>query len=268
MRATSSYLIAASTVYCYKFSRVMDTATAENERAPASPLPFDIARAFTFFFEDPDWIPKLAVGTLFAFLSPFLIGAILVCGYTVALARRVREDRAPRLPEWDDVQELFLDGLRGMAVTLAHKLPLLLLGVLVLLALAGGIYLGREAEEFMFLGLPALFGGFVVVFVLAVAVVVYLPAVMVRLIQTDRVVSTFDVMANVDFIRQHLSAYALGLLTIVLALLVSQLGFFVFCIGIFPAAFWATCVMGYVVGDLAKLEPGRPGGREAEPAAP
>jgi hypothetical protein len=228
---------------------------AEAPKAPA--LSFDIARAFTFFFEDPHWIPKLAVGTFFAFLSPFLIGAIVVCGYMVGLARRVREDRSPFLPEWDDLQEIFLDGLRGMAVTLSHKLPLLLLSVLVLLALAGGIYLGREAEEFMFLGLPALFGGFVVLFVLAVAVVVYLPAVMVRLVQTDRVASAFEVMANVDFIRAHLSSYALGLLTVVLSMVVAQLGLFVFCIGVVPGAFWSTCVIGYVVGHLSKLEPGR-----------
>jgi hypothetical protein len=244
----------------------METATAQTE-AKAAPLPFDVARALTFFFEDPDWIPKLAVGTLFAFLSPFLIGAILVIGYSVALSRRVREDRLPRLPEWDDFQEIFLDGLQGMAVSLAHKLPLMLLSVLLVFALIGGVFLGRAEgtwpEEFMFLGVPALFGGFVVVFVLALATLLYLPAAMVRLVQTDRVVAAFDVQANVDFIRTHLSRYALGLLAIVLAGLVAQLGFFVFCVGIFPASFWSICVIGYVIGELAKLDEGRPAAREA-----
>jgi Protein of unknown function (DUF4013) len=239
----------------------METAAEREVEALRAPLPFDITRAFTFFFEDPKWIPKLLVGTLFAFLSPFFIGAILVTGYAVSLARRVRDDRQPRLPEWDDFQEIFLEGLRGLAVALAHKLPLIILVALVSLALAGGIYLGREAEEFMFLGLPALFGGFVVVFVLGLAVLVYLPAAMIRLIQTDRVVDAFDVLANVDFIKTHLTRYSLGLLAIVLAGLVSLLGFFAFCVGIFPASFWSICVMGYVVGELSKLDPGRPGGR-------
>lgn len=243
----------------------METAAAHSE-AKLAPLPFDIARAFTFFFEDPEWIPKLAVGTLFTFLSPFLIGAILVTGYSVSLARRVHEDRLPRLPEWDDLQEIFLDGLRGMAVSLAHQLPLILLSVLVIFALIGGIFLGRAEgtwpEEFMFLGVPALFGGFVVLFVLALAIFVYVPAALVRLIQTDRVVAAFDVQANVDFIRTHLSRYALALLAIVLAGLVAQLGFFVFCIGIFPASFWSICVMGYVIGELAKLDEGRPAAQQ------
>ncbi len=245
----------------------META-AEQVEAIRPPLPFDITRAFTFFFEDPEWIPKLLVGTLFAFLTPFFIGAILVSGYAVSLARRVRDDRLPRLPEWDDFQEIFLEGLRGLAVALAHKLPLVILVVLLLFALAGGIYLGREVEEFMFLGLPALFGGFVVAFVLALTVLVYLPAAMIRLIQTDRVVAAFDVLANVDFIKTHLAPYSLGLLAIVLAGLLSQLGFFVFCIGIFPASFWSICVMAYVVGELSKLDPGRTGGRRAEQENP
>jgi hypothetical protein len=94
----------------------MDTAAEPTEALPV-PLPFDITRAFTFFFEDADWIPKLAVGTLFVFLSPFLIGAILVTGYAVSLARRVGigfDFRVGRL------QEIFR-GLRGMAVTLAPR---------------------------------------------------------------------------------------------------------------------------------------------------
>ena len=109
---------------------------------------------------------------------------------------------------------------------------------------------------------PAVLGRLVPI-PLAVAVLVYLPAAMVRLLQTDRVVAAFDVHANVDFIRTHLTRYSLGLLAIVLAGVVAQLGFFVFCVGIFPASFWSMCVMGYVVGELSKLDPGRSGGREA-----
>jgi hypothetical protein len=243
----------------------MDTAT-EPARPQPVPLPFEVTRAFTFVFEDPEWVPKVAVGTVFAFLSPFFIGAVLVVGYAMTLATRVRESELPTLPEWDDFQGILLDGLRGTAVGLAHKLPLILLGVLVLLALVGGMYLVQE-EEFLFLGIPALFGGFVVVVALALAVVVYLPAAMVRLIQTGRVAASFDVLANVDFIRQHLAPYALGLLVIVIAAFVAQLGLFFFCIGIFPASFWAACVIGYVIGGLARLEEGRSERREHWTAA-
>lgn len=234
---------------------------AQANDSPASgrtPSPsFDVSRAFSFFFEDPEWAPKLAVGSLFALLGPFLIGSVFMVGYAVALAKQVRDDATPRLPEWNDFQEIFFDGLRGLAVTLAHKLPLYFLGIVMLFALLGGIFLGRSersVEEFMFLGLPALFGGFVLVVVLSIAILFYAPAAFVRFVRKDSVAAAFDFVANVDFIRAHLSPYLFGLLAIVLAGLIAPFGLFFFCIGVFPAVFWSTCVMGYVVGELARLD--------------
>ncbi len=223
----------------------------------SSQMPFDVARAFTFFFDDPAWIPKLAVGSLFAFLTPFLIGWIFVVGYAVGVARRVYEAKTPGLPEWEDFQEIFLDGLRGLAVALAHELPLMLLSLIMLLALIGGIFLGRSdgaiPEKFMFLGVPALVAGFVVVLALSVFLLIYVPAALARFVRTDRVVAAFDVLANVALIRTHLTTYVFGLLAIVLAGFIVPFGFLVFCVGVFPATFWSACVMGYVIGELARL---------------
>jgi hypothetical protein len=235
-----------------------ETASAPSEKDSAgrsSPPAFDVARTLTFFFEDPQWIAKLAVGSLFALLSPFLIGTVFMTGFAIAVARRVR-DGEPHLPEWDDFQAIFLDGLRGILLSLAHKIPLLLLGLLMTLALVGGVFLGRAEgtipDKFAFLGLPALFGGFVIVFLLSVVVIVYVPSAFVRFVQTDRLAAAFDFSANVEFIRRNFSAYLLGLLAIVLAGLLAQLGFLFFCIGIFPAIFWSICVMGHVVGELSR----------------
>ena len=47
----------------------------------------DVAKALTFFFEDPNWVPKLLVGSLFALLTPFLIGTVFMAGYAVLLAK-------------------------------------------------------------------------------------------------------------------------------------------------------------------------------------
>lgn len=236
------------------------TEPGDDAKAPSSRMPFDVARALTFFFDDPAWISKLAVGTLFAFLSPFIIGWIFVVGYGVGVARRARDDKTPRLPEWEDFQEIFLDGLRGLGITLAHKLPVMLLGFLMLLALAGGIFLGRSdgsiPDKFMFLGLPALVGGFVVVFVLSLGLFVYLPAALVRFIQTDRVAAAFDVTANLGLIRTHVGTYVFALVAILLSGFIALLGFFVFCIGLFPATFWSACVIGYIIGELARLGEG------------
>ncbi len=232
--------------------------TIETAQDPPSRSGFDVTRTLTFFFEDPNWVAKLLVGSLFAALSPFLIGAVFMVGYAIALARQTMKGEQSMLPEWDDFRSIFIDGLRGMALSLAHKLPLIILTVFLAFALLGGIFLQREGgaapQEFMFYGLPALFGGWVLFFLLSLAVLIYVPAAFVRFVRTDSLGAAFDFMENVDFIRRHISTYVLALLAIVLAAFISQFGVLVFCIGIFPAAFWSSCVMGYVIGQLARLD--------------
>lgn len=220
----------------------------------------DLSRTLTFFFEDPNWVQKLLVGSLFALFSPVLIGTVFIAGYAVALARNTMRGATPLLPEWDDLQAIFIDGLKGVAISLAHKLPVLILILMTCLALFGGIFLhsGDRAlpEEFLYFGLPALLAGWLVVFVLSFAILVYVPAAFVRFVRTHRLGAAFDVMENIAFIRNHSADYLTALLAILLASFIAQFGFIVLCIGIFPAMFWSACVMGYVVGDLARIAGG------------
>ncbi len=224
----------------------------------------ELSRSLSFFFEDPDWVQKLLVGSLFAVLSPFLIGTVFITGYGVAIARNRMRGATPVLPEWDDLQEIFIDGLKGVGISLAHKLPVLILISIMCLAVFGGFFLhgGDRAvpEEFIYYGLPVLFAGGLVVFVLSFGILGYVPAAFVRFIQTNRLGAAFDVMENIAFIRNHGSAYLMALLAIMLASFIAQFGFIILCIGIFPAFFWSACVMGYVIGELARLDGGASSG--------
>ena len=233
-----------------------DTAATTTSSEPG----IDLSRTLTFFFEDPDWVPKLLVGTLFALLTPLGIGSVFVAGYALALARRAMHQKSPLLPEWDDLSGIFVEGLKSLTISLTHKLPVILLSVLMVLAIVGGALIQRDggalSERLVYYGLPAIFGGGFLIFVLSLAVIFYVPAAFVRFIQTDRLGAAFDVMANIAFIREQGSTYLTGILAIVIAGFIGQLGVLVFCIGAFPAMFWSACVMGYVIGELARLDRG------------
>jgi hypothetical protein len=233
-----------------------DTAIAPSSTGSS----LDLSKALTFFFEDPNWVPKLVVGTLFALLTPFVIGAVFLAGYAITLARHTMHRAGPTLPEWDDLPGILVDGLKGLAITVAHKLPLIVLSVLMVVATAGSALLERQSDTIpdglLYYGLPAIVGGSFLLFVLWIAVAVYLPAAFVRFIQTDRLGAAFEVMENFAFIRKHLSTYVSALVAIALAGLIGQLGVMVFCIGVFPAMFWSACVVGHVVGELARLDRG------------
>lgn len=89
----------------------------------------DIAKAFTFFTEDPDWMSKLAIGALIVLISPFLLGIpfILLVGYQLAQTRLVMQGENNRLPRWDNLGTLFMDGLNVSIALLVYSSPALLL---------------------------------------------------------------------------------------------------------------------------------------------
>jgi hypothetical protein len=94
----------------------------------------EIQNLFTFPFRDPRWKSKLLIGSLISlagFMIPF-IPWIFVYGYGAQIMHRIiLEGGEPYLPEWDDWDKLFKDGLRLGGVIFVVMLPLaifLLLG--------------------------------------------------------------------------------------------------------------------------------------------
>lgn len=107
-----------------------------------------------FPFQEPDWAKKMAViaGLTFLWFIPFL-PAIIIFGYLAKLMRGVIiEGKEPFLPEWENLTEMFNDGLKIMGVSLVYFLPVLLLfivgygGFFIPVIFAEAFSLGQGAE--------------------------------------------------------------------------------------------------------------------------
>ena len=75
-------------------------------RVTAPPQPgssLDFGRSLSFFFQDPNWVQKILVGSLFTLLSFVFIGGVFIAGYAVRLLRRAARGETYPLPEWDDL---------------------------------------------------------------------------------------------------------------------------------------------------------------------
>jgi hypothetical protein len=83
-----------------------------------------IAKAFSYAFEDPRWPQKLGLGAVIA-IVPVLNLAWM--GYCIAVMRRVIAGRPDLLPEWDDLGQYFMDGLMLILARLIYALPVILL---------------------------------------------------------------------------------------------------------------------------------------------
>ena len=220
-------------------------------------VPLDFGKALRFFFEDPKWVAKIILGGLFAILSIFVVGSFFVTGYVVGVTRRAARGERQPLPEWDDLGGIFVDGARALAVYLSHVFPLVVLLTLLGLAVGGAASSSQDAPPaFRMMAILTLIGGYVFFSLMGLALLVYLPAAFTRFAIQDRVAAAFEVRENLLFIRRNLANYGLALLSFLAASLLSQLGILLFCVGIFPASFWSSTVLGYVLGEVARQDPG------------
>ena len=237
----------------------------ENAQTPAGPgrpgpEGLDFAKAFRFFFEDPEWVRKALLGGLFCLLGMFIVGAFFVAGYVMRMIRRVARGEERPLPDWDDLGEMFGDGVRAAGVYLVYMLPLLLVpGFLVVaaaLVFGGTARLAERSAEVAdamgaLLGL-VVFGLYALFMVAMLALSFYLPSALVRLALLGRFGAALEWRENVAFIRRNVGPYVLALAFFLVANFISQFGVLLCCVGVFPVTFWSLAVLAYGLGHVAR----------------
>lgn len=241
----------------------MDTpAPVSKPSSAAAGGTLDFGRGLKFVTEDPDWIKKILIGGAAMLLSILLVGTILVAGYWVRVIQRAARGEARPLPEWDDLGALFMDGLRAMGIYLAHLLVFTLPLGLVALAFVlisgdvGQLAGGGAGEAMGALAGLGFFGLYAVFWVAMLLLMLYLPAALTRFAISRRFSAGFELLENFAFIRRNLVNYALSLVLYFVVSFVAQFGVVLCCVGVFPAAFWAACIMAWALGETARLGTG------------
>ena len=216
----------------------------------------DFGRAFQFYFEDPEWLKKTLIGGLFYLLAMFLVGLPFVAGYVVQVTRRAARGEARPLPEWTDFGQLFSDGLQVIGLYLLHFLAAALLpGSLgCLFAILGGVASsGNDAAGgVMALGVMA---AYLLFFVMLLAVLLYFPAAYIRMVVTGRFSAGLEVRENIELIKRSPANYFIAIAIYWVTSFISQFGLILCFIGFFPAGFWAMCVAGWALGEVARRDP-------------
>jgi hypothetical protein len=223
-------------------------------RGPAPGPALDFGRALSFFFQDPKWVSKIAIGSIFSVLSMFVVGGVFISGYAVRLLRRSARGEPYPLPEWDDLGGMFVEGLQVMGVYLAHILPAVVAMMVLMVPVAiAGESRGDSPPALLLVVIPMM----LLASLAFVAVLVYFPAALTRLAVEDRLGAAFEIGNNWAYLRRNFSNYLLAIVVFLVANFISQLGILAFCIGIFPATFWGLCAGAYALGEVAWRDPER-----------
>src|SRR5438552_7020551 len=97
-------------------------------RTTAAPADLDLGEAFTFVIRSDRWVRKLLVGAACLLFIWLIVPFLLLVGYIVEIARRVRSG-AHELPPWDHPWRNIKDGFKVLAALLIWTLPSALLGI-------------------------------------------------------------------------------------------------------------------------------------------
>jgi hypothetical protein len=206
----------------------------------------DISRAFSYVFEDEDWIVKVLIGGLFVLLTPVLIGIPFLLGYMVEIVQNVMRDEPHPLPRWSDPGNKFVKGLTLAAIGFIYMLPVILLACLQgIVSLAAGDQGGEGLMAFT-LCVQCLYA------LWAFLVAIVFPAVVIRYAQSGRFGDAFRFNELFALITANASDYIVALLVGWLASIAGGFGAILCLVGLFFTTFWSYLVAAHLWGQIGR----------------
>lgn len=223
----------------------------------------DIGKAFTFIFEDPDWLKKAAIGVglllVGMIFAPVLIGLVplmMITGYTVILIRNVMDGVEQPLPEWEDWGELFMLGLKLSLIQLIWAIPLIILSV-------GSSLPGALAEnsdvQGLLITLSACCG--CLSFLVGIVYALLEPVIAFQFARTGEFASGFEFGKIFGLLRDNIGsvivaviiASVAAIILLILGLIVGIIAVVIGLIVTFPAAvLWGELIGAHLYGQVGR----------------
>jgi len=170
----------------------------------------DIGKSFSFPFEDKQWISKFGLGAVIT-MVPILNFAWT--GYMVGIIRNVMNGDQEPLPNWDNIDKKFMDGLILTVAGFAYALPMLIvtclpLSMMIVPALLSGNRDMQGIAEAIAGASSVLFLCLLCVFLIygLVLSVVY-PAILIVFAREGTLASCFKFREVFDLVSRNMSPF-------------------------------------------------------------
>jgi len=203
----------------------------------------DFGKAFSFVFEDKDWVQKIAIGGIIM-LIPIVNFAVL--GWLLEIGRRVAGGEAEVLPGWDDFGTYFVRGLKGVVVALVYALPLI-----VLEACSATLSLmGQNSDSVSTAATLVNLLLSCVVFIYSIFMGFVMPAALMRFtMAADSIGAGLAFGKVIGMVKDNLGAYLVVFLGALVAGVVAPLGLIACVVGIIITYPYAAAVQGHLYGQ-------------------
>ncbi len=210
----------------------------------------DIGRAFTYMFEDEDWIKKILIGGL---LSIVPIVNFIPIGYFLDALNNIIDGQELPLPEWN-LGEQFMKGLILFVASLIYSIPIILVLIVMVVVLAiGGSLEGDTGEGLVAVCIPA---SYCLMFLFGLLIAVIMPAAVIKYVDTGQFGAFFRFGEIFGLITSNLGSYIVALLLALAASVVAQIVGGIACgIGLLFTMIWAYLVAAHLFAQFYRPLP-------------
>jgi hypothetical protein len=198
----------------------------------------DIGKSFSYVTEDPEWLMKILIGALPA-----------VIGWMVEIIRRVSNNDPTPLPDWDNLGDYFVTGLKLILIIIVWQLPLsLLLG-------CGMTALGYFSNQMSDQNAIAIMGySSVCVWSLSmlygILIGVLIPPMLGLMADGVNWTSLFNPKPSFDMFKRNIGGYILALLLgPIIGNLLSLVGIILCGVGFFFGSSYGAAFYGHLIGQ-------------------
>ena len=209
----------------------------------------DLGEAFTFVVRSDRWVRKLIAGAVCLLLIWLIVPFLLLIGYIVEIARRVRSG-ARELPAWDQPWKNIKDGFKILAALLIWVVPSALLSIPAAIVEAAASEGSRQAlggSISAVAGIVAAIGS-----VWGVVVLLLEPAIISQYIERG-FWGALNATAVIRRVRVNLAlSIVVGALVVVLTT-IGLIGLAAIVVGVLVTFPYATFIGAYLVGRYAQL---------------
>ena len=208
----------------------------------------DIARAFSYVFEDEDWVKKVLLGGVINLIP--IAGFFFTTGYMLETLKNIMEGRELPLPEWDDWGGKFMKGLMAFVIGLVYSLPILA----VVCCFTAVVALAGQNEDVT--NALGSFGGLClncVSLLYSLALMLIIPSVMAKYAEAWELGAAFRLGEIFNLVKDNIGTYLMVLVISLLAGVVTNLGVVACGVGVLFTMFYAMLVNAHAYGQAYRI---------------
>ena len=205
----------------------------------------DLGKAFSFVFEDPDWLKKIVIAALISLIP--IIGQIYLVGYGMEVGRRViRHDPRP-LPDIDFGESLSL-GFKSFVIGLVYSIPAILLSVPIsIVSSMSSDANGDIIASPVFVAVSLCCGGLLLLYGLLIWV--WIPAAEGNFLATGSIGAAFRLKEVAALLKAAPGAYLMVLVGLFVSGILASLGTILCVIGVLLTSTYAVVISGHLYGQ-------------------